>query len=74
MLGYVRSLEVTVNDQDLENITYHAHFHVLLFMKREYFSDLQNYLEQSEWTNLWRRAFVDRSSQFGSLTHYHLIP
>lgn len=74
LLGYVRSLEVTVNDQDLENITYHAHFHVLLFMKREYFSDSQNYLEQSEWTNLWRRAFVDRSSQFGSLTHYHLIP
>lgn len=34
----------------------------------------QNYLEQSEWTNLWRRAFVDRSSQFGSLAHYHLIP
>lgn len=56
LLGYVRSLEVTVNDQDLENITYHSHFHVLLFMKREYFSDSQNYLEQAEWTNLWRRA------------------
>ncbi|KIU09808.1 Rep [Bacillus subtilis] len=50
-LGYFRALEITKNNE--EN-TYHPHFHVLLPVKRNYFG--KNYIKQTEWTSLWKRA------------------
>lgn len=55
LLGYVRSTEVTVNDEG-EVPTYHYHMHVLLFVKSTYFKDSENYINQVEWTKLWQRA------------------
>lgn len=55
LLGYVRSTEITVNDSD-DQVTYHHHMHVLLFVKSSYFTGRENYLSQDEWTALWRRA------------------
>lgn len=49
--GYVRSTEVTVNEQDG---TYHPHLHVLLMVTPKYFSN--GYITQDEWTELWKRA------------------
>lgn len=50
-LGYFRALEITKNH---EEDTYHPHFHVLLPVKKSYFT--HNYVKQSEWTSLWKKA------------------
>ena len=52
LLGYVRSTEITIND----NGTYHQHLHVLLFVKISYFKGSENYLSQANWTDLWQKA------------------
>lgn len=53
LLGYVRSTEITTND----NGTYHQHLHVLLFVKSSYFTgNGNNYLSQANWTDLWQKA------------------
>lgn len=52
LLGYVRSTEITTN----ENGTYHQHLHVLLFVKNVYFKGSENYLSQVDWTDLWQKA------------------
>ncbi|WP_292010605.1 protein rep [Chryseobacterium sp.] len=52
LLGYVRSTEITVN----EDGSYHQHMHLLVMVKNTYFKDSGNYLSQSEWTKLWQRA------------------
>ncbi|MGG0528051.1 protein rep [Bacillus pumilus] len=49
--GYFRALEITKNH---EQNTYHPHFHVLIPVRKSYFS--HNYIKQSEWTSLWKRA------------------
>ncbi|MED4518565.1 protein rep [Bacillus subtilis] len=51
-LGYFRALEITKNhDED----TYHPHFHVLLPVKKSYFTG-KNYVKQADWTSLWKKA------------------
>lgn len=54
--GYFRAMEVTRNwDRESEWYgTYHPHFHVLLAVPKDYFG--RNYIKQSEWTALWKRA------------------
>ncbi|GED95957.1 protein rep [Lentilactobacillus diolivorans] len=53
LLGFVRSTEITTND----NGTYHQHLHVLLFVKSSYFTgNGNNYLSQADWTDLWQKA------------------
>ncbi|WP_285605199.1 protein rep, partial [Bacillus sp. YKCMOAS1] len=49
--GYFRALEITKNHE--EN-TYHPHFHVLIPVRKSYFT--HNYIKHSEWTSLWKRA------------------
>ncbi|MDQ0818774.1 plasmid rolling circle replication initiator protein Rep [Bacillus pumilus] len=49
--GYFRALEITKNHE--EN-TYHPHFHVLMPVRTNYFG--KNYINQTEWTSLWKRA------------------
>lgn len=51
-LGFFRALEITKNHE--EN-TYHPHFHVLIPVKRSYFTG-KSYIKQAEWTSLWKRA------------------
>ena len=55
LLGYVRSTEVTIN-HEADQLTYHHHMHVLLFMKSSYFTGTDNYISQAEWTRYWQRA------------------
>ncbi len=51
-LGFFRALEITKNHE--EN-TYHPHFHVLIPVKRSYFTG-KSYIKQAEWTSLWKRS------------------
>lgn len=53
LLGYVRSTEITVND---ERKDYHQHMHAILFVKASYFKNKANYIKQSEWVKLYQRA------------------
>ena len=49
--GYFRSLEVTYNkDED----TYHPHFHMILAVNKNYFTDDKTYISQVKWTELWK--------------------
>ena len=50
--GYFRALEITKNHE--EN-TYHPHFHVLVPVKKSYFTG-KSYIKQAEWTSFWKRA------------------
>lgn len=52
ILGYFRALEITKNH---EEDTYHPHFHVLFPVKKSYFTG-KNYIKQTDWTSLWKRA------------------
>lgn len=53
MIGYLRATEVTINE--LDN-SFHPHFHILLMLKPTYFKNSENYLNQEEWTSLWKKA------------------
>lgn len=50
--GYCRSLEIT---HKLENDTYHPHIHAIIAVDQHYFTD-SSYLNQVEWTSLWKKA------------------
>lgn len=52
LLGYVRSTEITVND---ERQDYHQHMHAILFVKASYFKGT-GYISQKEWVKLYQRA------------------
>ena len=49
--GYFRSLEITYNKKDN---TYHPHFHMILAVNKNYFTDDRIYLSQEKWTSLWK--------------------
>ena len=53
LLGYVRSTEITVND---ERQDYHQHMHAILFVRANYFNGKENYIKQNEWVKLYQRA------------------
>lgn len=53
LLGYMRTTEVTFNDQDN---SFHPHFHILLMVKSTYFKGNDNYLSQDDWTKYWQKA------------------
>lgn len=57
VLGFYRALEITRNKK---NGTYHPHFHVVLAVAPSYFHKF-DYIQQSEWLNLWRRAMKDNT-------------
>lgn len=56
ILGYVRSLEITIKDLPNGGVTYHHHYHILLMVKSTYFKSKQYYLSQAQWTELWQEA------------------
>ena len=51
--GYFRSLEITYNKED---DTYHPHFHLILAVNKNYFTDDKVYLSQNNWTRLWKES------------------
>ena len=51
--GYFRSLEITYNKKD---DTYHPHFHMILAVDNNYFTNSRIYLSQESWTNLWKSS------------------
>lgn len=51
--GYFRSLEITYNKED---DTYHPHFHLILAVNKNYFTDDKTYLSQAKWTTLWKES------------------
>lgn len=53
LIGFMRTTEVTVNKKDG---SYNQHMHVLLCVEASYFNSKENYIEQSEWVQLWKKA------------------
>ncbi|MBV4429683.1 protein rep [Clostridium tyrobutyricum] len=49
--GWFRALEITHN---LENNTYHPHFHLILMVNKSYFNNRNYYISQSNWSELWK--------------------
>lgn len=52
VLGFFRALEITKNH---EEGTYHPHFHVLIPVKKSYFTG-KFYINQKDWTSFWKKA------------------
>lgn len=59
MQGYIKSLEITYNP--VMN-TYHPHFHVVIFVNKDYGST--HYLSHEQWLQYWRDSMQDQSIQF----------
>ena len=53
LLGYLRSVEVTHNEDDN---SYHPHIHVLMMVKSSYFKGKENYITQKEWGDMWSQS------------------
>lgn len=53
LIGFLRTTEVTVNKKDG---TYNQHMHVLICVNQKFFRGKENYINQKEWTEFWKRA------------------
>lgn len=56
--GHFRALEVTHNlnyDSDWFD-TYHPHLHIILVVEKNYFKKPELYINQKEWTNIWKKS------------------
>ena len=53
LLGYLRSVEVTHNENDN---TYHPHIHVLMMVRPSYFQSKKDYITQKEWGAMWSQS------------------
>jgi plasmid rolling circle replication initiator protein Rep len=53
LIGYLRATEVTVNPIDN---SYNQHMHVLLCVEPAYFKNTENYINQKQWIQFWKRA------------------
>lgn len=53
VIGWVKSIEVTVNRDD---DTYHPHIHVLLQLASTYFKNKGEYMTHKDWQILWAKA------------------
>lgn len=51
LLGYMRAIEVTYNQQ---SDSYHPHIHCLFGVKAQYFTN--GYIKKSEWQHIWTKA------------------
>ena len=54
--GYVRKLEMTYNSVRND---YHPHYHILLAVRKSYFTQSSQYISQKEWLRLWANAKKD---------------
>lgn len=53
LVGFMRAIEVTVNNIDK---SYNQHMHVLLCVEPTYFKNTENYVNQKQWIQFWKRA------------------
>src|SRR5699024_6902749 len=53
LVGFMRATEVTVNNIDN---TYNQHMHVLVCVESTYFYNTENYVNQKQWFQFWKRA------------------
>lgn len=52
--GWFRAMEVTYNHQAE---TFHPHFHVIMFLKKDYFKKSNHYyMDNPTWSGVWRKA------------------
>ena len=58
VLGYFKSIEI-LGDKTPKGQA-HPHFHILLIVDSKYFSS-RNYLNKSEWLDMWRKATGDET-------------
>src|SRR5699024_12386449 len=53
LVGFRRATEVTVNNIDN---SYNQHMHVLVCVESTYFYNTENYVNQKQWIQFWKRA------------------
>src|SRR5699024_12665391 len=53
LVGFMRATEVTVNNIDN---SYNQHMHVLVCVESTYFYNNENYVNQKQWIQFWKRA------------------
>lgn len=51
---YYKNNAFKVGDKNPNYNTYHPHFHLILAVNKNYFTDDKIYLSQKKWTNLWK--------------------
>ena len=56
--GYISKLEVTYNR---ERDDFHPHFHILLSVSKNYFTDTRNYMSRDKLLDLWKSCKKDDS-------------
>lgn len=61
--GYIRKLEVTYNsDSNSKSYdTYHPHFHVIIAVNKNYFTQTKQYINRDRWLELWQKSTNDYS-------------
>lgn len=53
LVGFMRATEVTVNNIDN---SYNQHMHVLVCVESTYFYNAENYVNQKQWIQFWKKA------------------
>src|SRR5699024_1211695 len=53
LVGFMRASEVTINNKDN---SYNQHMHVLVCVEPTYFKNTENYVNQKQWIQFWKKA------------------
>ena len=51
--GFIRTLEITYNKQSKE---WHPHLHIILAVKKDYFTNSELYTDRETWARLWKQS------------------
>ena len=55
-INYYSNMGLKVGDKNPNYNTYHPHFHMVLAVDNNYFTNSRIYLSQEDWTNLWKSS------------------
>ncbi len=55
-IDYYSRIGLKIGDKNLNYNTYHPHFHMVLAVDNNYFTNSRIYLSQEDWTNLWKSS------------------
>src|SRR5699024_5310643 len=53
LVGFMRATEVTINNKDN---SYNQHMHVLVCVEPTYFKNTENYVNQKQWIQFWKKT------------------
>src|SRR5699024_12675478 len=53
LVGFMRATQVTINNKDN---SYNHHMHVLVCVEQTYFKNTENYVNQKQWNQFWKKA------------------